>query len=180
MAATEQEGKFSPVVQPSECPVLAQITPAKSMGPIPMGQMSRTPTGRPHLLQHLTGLNSPRSFSPGSVRSGFSSSSSSRSTSSQGTTPGSRQYTPGGLRTPRGLSTKMYTPSPMAKGLTLQLTPKYLTPKSKVIHNPFEVGLLDTLGEPLLSPNVFAQTSTPNSENVSFISISYNLYLNVL
>ena len=164
MAATEHEDKFNPVAQPSECPVLAQITPAKSMGHLAMGQMSRTPTGRPHLLQHLTGLNSPRSFTPGSVRSGLSSSSSSRSTSSQGTTPGSRQYTPGGLRTPRGLSTKKYTPSPMAKGLTLQLTPKYLTPKGKVMHNPFEVGLLDTLGEPLLSPNVFAQTSTPNSE----------------
>ena len=167
MAATEQQGSCTPTVQPAECPVLDQITPAKTTGYHLNQNAYKTPTGRPHLLQQLSGFHSPRSFTPGTVRSGTSSSSSSRSASSQGTTPGSRQYTPGGLRTPRGLSTRKYTPSPMARDLALQLTPKFMTPKGKVMYNPFETGLLDTLGEPLLSPNVFAQTSTPNSEDVS-------------
>lgn len=169
MTATEPQGSCTPTLQPAECPLLAQITPAKSTCYRLSQNAYKTPTGRPHLLQQLSGFNSPRNFTPGTVRSGSSSSGSSRS--------GSSQYTPGGLRTPRGLFTRKYTPSPIARDLALQLTPKYMTPKGKVMYNPFETGLLDNLGEPLLSPNVFAQTSTPNSEDVSasFLSNHFRL-----
>ncbi len=139
----------------------AHNTPAKTDHVLGI-QTYKTPTGRPHLMQ-FGGLHSTRSVTP--VRS----TNNSNSASSRGMTPGSQQCTPSGFHTPRAFYTRKFTSSSMAKDLPLQLTPKYMTPKGKLVYNPFEAGLLDTLGQPLLSPNVFAKTSTPNSDKVSLL-----------
>ncbi len=75
-----------------------------------------------------------------------------------------KHYTPHGLRTPRILSNRLYTPSPMGRDLQAPVTPKFITPKGRAVYNPFDAHLLENLGGCVVSPNMFAQAGTPDSE----------------
>ncbi len=153
-------------------------------GPLPLHAAYKTPTGRPpHLLHHVGGsVSSP---GMGSSKRGVTGHStrplaSHRGVSQAGTplrgasrdgvlTPATR-----GLYTPSGVSVHQFSGACRTpQSLVNHNTPgrravwTHGTPGGRGVVNPFETELLDTLCEPLLSPNVFTQTSTPHSDRVS-------------